>query len=276
MPTAGTLYLVSTPIGNLADITYRAVDVLRKVALIAAEDTRHTRHLLSRYDIRARLESFHEHSEAERIVSLITTLEAGGDVALVSDAGTPLLSDPGSRLVTAAIERGLRVVPIPGASALLAALVGSGLEMSTFTFLGFLPRRGREREEALAFLSGLPHTGVLYEAPTRVAGTLADLVRVGCGSRRCVVGRELTKQYEEFRRGTVSELSRYYVDNSVRGEIVLVLEGQVESPVDTIQLARVAHELRAQGYSSREVASMLRDAHGAPRNVAYRLAHETT
>lgn len=276
MDARGTLFVVSTPIGNLGDITYRAVETLRDVGLIVAEDTRHTRTLLQRYDVGTRVESYHEHNESEMTPRLIAALESGLNVAMVSDAGTPLLSDPGERLVKAAVGRGLRVVPIPGASALLAALVASGLNAEVFTFVGFLPRRGTERARMLKLLSDLRHTGVFYEAPPRVAATLTDLQQLGCGERQCVVGRELTKQFEEFRRGTVAELAQYYADSAIRGEVVILLAGHEESPTDEIQLGAIARELRARGYSSREVASVLRDEHGAPRNVAYRLAHEST
>ncbi|MEP7347165.1 MAG: 16S rRNA (cytidine(1402)-2'-O)-methyltransferase [Gemmatimonadaceae bacterium] len=274
MERLGTLYVVSTPIGNLGDITYRAVETLRAVGLILAEDTRHTRTLLTRYEVRGRTESYHEHNEAEMTPRVLTELEKGTDVALVSDAGTPLLSDPGARLVEAAIERGVPVVPIPGASALLAAIVVSGLDGSAFMFVGFLPRRGGERVRTLEMLSGLPQTSVLYEAPSRLGSTLQELEQLGCGSRRVVVARELTKQFEEFRRGTVSELALYYADVTPKGEVVIVLGGRVEPQVDEIELEGVARELRAKGYSSREVASALQSEHGAPRNLAYRLAHE--
>lgn len=270
----GTLYVVSTPIGNLGDITYRAVETLRAASLILAEDTRHSRTLLSRYAVSGRVESYHEHNEAEMTPRVLAELASGSDVALVTDAGTPLLSDPGARLVNAAIAAGLRVVPLPGASALLAALVASGLDAGAFTFLGFLPRRGGDRVSALSLLSDLPHTSVLYEAPSRVGGTLADLVKAGCGDRRAVVAREITKQFEEFRRGTVSELAPYYADVAPKGEVVILVEGRPGLEIDEGQLQIRARELRAQGYSSREVASTLQSEHGAPRNLAYRLAHE--
>lgn len=276
MDRLGTLYVVSTPIGNLGDITYRAVEILRAVGLILAEDTRHSRTLLNHYEIRTRTESYHEHNEAEMTPRVIAELAKGTNVGLVSDAGTPLLSDPGARLVGAALESGYQVVPIPGPSALLAALVASGLDASNFTFVGFLPRRGGDRSNALAMLSDLHHTSVLYEAAARLGSTLSDLTKLGCGSRTVVVARELTKRFEEFRRGTVSELAQYYADNVPKGEVVIVLEGRVEPQADLLQLDAVARELRAKGYSSREVASALQTEHGAPRNLAYRLAHEST
>ena len=270
----GSLYVVSTPIGNLRDLSLRAIDVLRGVDLILAEDTRHSRHLLTHHEIRTPMLSYHEHNEARATVAAITRLREGRDVALISDAGTPLVSDPGARLVKAAAEAGLPVVPVPGASALLAALVASGLSSDRFTFFGFLPRKGRERDDALRELSGLRHTGVLYEAPGRVGGTLGDLVQHGAGSRNAVVARELTKQFEEIRRGTVAELEAYYRATAPRGEVVIVLEGFTPQPLAEEQLRLRARELRATGLSTRDVAAALVREDGAPRNLAYRLAHE--
>ena len=270
----GSLYVVSTPIGNLRDLSLRAIDVLRGVDLILAEDTRHSRHLLTHHEIQTPMLSYHEHNEARATVAAITRLREGRDVALISDAGTPLVSDPGARLVKAAAEAGLPVVPVPGASALLAALVASGLSSDRFTFFGFLPRKGRERDDALRELSGLRHTGVLYEAPGRVGGTLGDLVRHGAGSRNAVVARELTKQFEEIRRGTVAELEAYYRATAPRGEVVIVLEGFTPQPLAEEQLRLRARELRATGLSTRDVAAALVREDGAPRNLAYRLAHE--
>jgi 16S rRNA (cytidine1402-2'-O)-methyltransferase len=271
----GHLYIVSTPIGNLGDMTYRAVETLRAVSLVLAEDTRHSRVLFDRFEITTPTQSYHEHNEAEMTPRVIARLQQGDEVALICDAGTPLLSDPGERLVTRVVAEGLPVVPIPGASALLAALVGSALPAAPMTFLGFLPRRGRERAEKVRMLSELSHTGVLYEAPGRVAETLNDLVRAGCGERRAVVARELTKHYEEFRRGTVSELALYYENVSLKGEVVLLLEGKSEAPASPEEMAAAAQALRAAGKTTREVQLALQADFGAPRNLAYRLAHET-
>ena len=270
----GTLFVVSTPIGNLRDITLRAIDVLRSVDVILAEDTRHSRHLLDHHGIPTRLVSYHEHNEARATESAIARLREGRDVALISDAGTPLLSDPGARIVRAAAEAGILVVPVPGPSALLAALVSSGLESDRFTFFGFLARKGREREDALRDLSSLQHTGVLYEAPNRVAATLADLVDRGAGGRRVVVARELTKQFEEVRRGTVVELAAYYESSPPRGEVVIVLEGGTVQPLGEDELRSRVRTLRAAGLSARDVAAALVREDGASRNLAYRLAHE--
>ncbi len=270
----GELYVVSTPIGNLRDITLRAIDVLRTVDLILAEDTRHSRHLLAHHGISTPMLSYHEHNAARATATAITRLREGRDVALISDAGTPLVSDPGARVVRAAAEAGIAVVPIPGPSAALAALVSSAISSERFTFFGFLARKGRERDEALQELSGLRHTGVLYEAPNRVAATLADLGARGFGERQVVVARELTKQFEEIRRGTVAELSAYYESSPPRGEVVIVLEGTTLQPLAEDELRSRARSMRAAGLSARDVAAALVRESGASRNLAYRLAHE--
>ena len=270
----GSLYVVSTPIGNLRDITLRAIDVLRAVDLILAEDTRHSRHLLDHHGIATPMLSYHEHNEARATETAIARLREGRDVALISDAGTPLVSDPGTRVVRAAAEAGIAVVPIPGPSAVLAALVSSALGSERFTFFGFLARKGREREDALQDLSSLRHTSVLYEAPNRVAATLGELGTRGAGERRVVVARELTKQFEEIRRGTVAELSAYYESAPPRGEVVIVLEGTTLQPLAEDELRSRARLMRAAGLSARDVAAALVREGGASRNLAYRLAHE--
>ena len=271
----GRLYVVGTPIGNVDDLSARARDVLAKADVIAAEDTRHTRGLLSRIGVESRLIAYHEHNEAEMTPRVLERLQRGDELALITDAGTPLLSDPGERLVSRLVQEGVPVVPIPGASALLAALVASGLAAAPMTFFGFLPRRGRERTERLRMLSELAHTGVLYEAPGRVSETLNDLVRAGCGERRAVVARELTKQYEEFRRGTVGELAQYYETVSLKGEVVVLLEGTSDVPANPEEMVAAARAMRAAGKTTREVQLALQADFGAPRNLAYRLAHET-
>ena len=271
---AGTLHVVSTPIGNLADLTYRAVDVLRSVSAILAEDTRHTRRLLDHFQIATPSLAYHEHNEARATPGLVARLLAGESFALVSDAGTPLLSDPGARLVRAAVDAGVRVSPVPGASALPAALVSSGLDATRFTFFGFLARKGRERSEAIAAIAALAHTTVLYEAPGRVGATLADLAAAGGATRETVVARELTKQFEEVRRGTLGELAAYYDESTPRGEVVIVIAGQVAERASADELRDVARALKEQGLAPRDVARVLADEHGAARNAAYRLAHE--
>lgn len=268
----GTLYVVSTPIGNLGDITQRALVVLTDVSLVLAEDTRHSRKLLDHYGIRTVLSAYHEHNEAKATPALVGRLLGGDSLALITDAGTPLLSDPGARLVAAAAEAGVTIVPVPGASALLAALVGAALPADRFTFFGFLERRGKERSSAIADITALPHTAVLYESPNRLAGTLDELAGAGLGFRKAAVARELTKQFEEIRRGTVEELARYYADAPPRGEIVIVIEGAGRRAPAEDELRATAEELRATGASPRDVMAAL-TARGASRNIAYRLAH---
>ena len=258
----------------MGDFSFRAVETLKSVAVVLAEDTRHSRPLLDRYEIRAPLESYHEHNEARMTPRIVERMRGGDDVALISDAGTPLLSDPGARLVSAAIEAGIAIVPIPGPSALLAAVVGAGLDATRFTYFGFLPRKGKERSSALGEIARLVHTAILYESPNRVADTLSDLAAHGCGARAGVVARELTKQFEEYRRGTVDELAAYYRESTPRGEVVILIEGgATEAPTESDIRERIA-ALRAEGASAREIAGRLVDELGIPRNLAYRLVHE--
>jgi 16S rRNA (cytidine1402-2'-O)-methyltransferase len=271
---SGTLYVVSTPIGNLADLSARAVTTLKNVRAVLAEDTRHSRPLLEHYGVATPLVAYHEHNEAAATPKMLARLRAGESLALISDAGTPLLSDPGARLVRAALEASVKVTPVPGPSAVLAALVVSGLAADRFTFFGFLPRRGRQRSEVLTEIAGLLHTAVLYEAPTRVATTLADLAAAGAGDREAVVARELTKQFEECRRGTVRSLHASYEVTGPRGEVVLVIAGGVQREPDEAALRARARSLRETGLSARDVARVLNEEANAPRNLAYRLAHE--
>ncbi len=270
----GRLHVVSTPIGNLGDFSFRAIETLRAVALILAEDTRHSRTLLDRYEIRTPVASYHEHNEAKMTPVLVERLRGGEDLALISDAGTPLLSDPGARLVRAAIDAGISVTAVPGASALLSALVASGVSAERFTFYGFLPRKGRERSAALAELGSLRHTAVVYEAPSRVADTLADLEAQGAGERVAVVAREMTKQYEEVRRGTVATLRAYYSDTPPRGEVVIVLAGAEARIVDEGEVRTRARELVAERRSARDVVAQLVAELGVPRNRAYEIVEE--
>ena len=246
--------------------------MLRQVAVVLAEDTRHSRPLLAHVGVATPLVAYHEHNEARETPRVVARLLAGEDVALISDAGTPLLSDPGARLVAAAIEAGLRVTPVPGASALLAALVAAGLPADRFTFLGFPPRKGRARRELMAEVARLPHTAVLYEAPGRVGETLAELAAVAGGERETVVARELTKQYEEVRRGTLATLAAYYTAAPPRGEVVVLVAGRAPVELDDEAVAGRAAELRAEGLSPRDVARRLVDELGVPRNAAYRAA----
>ncbi len=229
----GTLYVVATPIGNMADLTLRAIDVLRSVPLVAAEDTRMTRRLWARHGITTRLQAYHAHSDPARERALLDHLALGQDLALVSDAGTPLISDPGEGLVMAWAGRGGRVEPIPGASAVLAALMACGLPVARWSFEGFLPRRGRQRRERVAAIAVDNRATVLFEAPGRVSGTLDDLV-AACGpGRRAALCRELTKRHEEVRRGALAELADQVRAVALRGEVTLVLAGADASPAGT-------------------------------------------
>jgi len=270
----GTLFLVSTPIGNLGDMSHRAVEVLSSAALVIAEDTRHSRRLLDHYRIATPLSSYHEHNEAKETPRLVTRLKRGDSIALISDAGTPLISDPGSRLVDAAVAAGVPIVPIPGASAVMAALVASGMSLERFTFFGFLPRKGKERTETIGDVVASQATSVLFEAPNRVGATLEALAEAGAGERAAVVARELTKQFEEFKRGTVAELSRVYRDADPKGEVVLVIAGAEKPEVTKRELNDAAAQLRASGKAPRDVMDHLVSTLGAPRNLAYKIAHE--
>ncbi|WP_425532477.1 16S rRNA (cytidine(1402)-2'-O)-methyltransferase [Agrobacterium cavarae] len=224
-PLENALYLVATPIGNLGDITLRALETLSSADVLACEDTRVTRILLERYSIRNRPYAYHEHNAQEVGPRLIAALEAGKSVALVSDAGTPLVSDPGYRLGQLALDAGYRVVPIPGASAPLAALVGSGMPSDAFLFAGFLPVKDRGKRDRFAELSKIPATLIFFESPHRIGASVRVAAEVLGRERRAVVCRELTKTFEEFRRGTLGELADYYdEDRTVKGEIVLLVE----------------------------------------------------
>ncbi|HEX05291.1 MAG TPA: 16S rRNA (cytidine(1402)-2'-O)-methyltransferase [Bacteroidetes bacterium] len=222
---AGTLYVVATPIGHLGDISERGLQVLREVDLIAAEDTRHTGRLLARFGIETKLRSYHDHNERKVAPGFVKALQAGTSIAMVSDAGTPGVSDPGYRLLSLAAEQGVPIVPIPGPSALLAALVVAGLPMERFAFEGFLPKK-KGRHTRLQELTDEPRTFALFESPQRLARTLSDLAEYLGEDRRSVICRELTKLHEEVVRGTLGELAETYADQSVKGEITLVVEGR--------------------------------------------------
>jgi 16S rRNA (cytidine1402-2'-O)-methyltransferase len=269
---AGRLYVVSTPIGNLGDMTPRAVEVLAAVSLVLAEDTRHSRPLLERFGVTTPMAAHHEHNEAKSTAQVLERLARGQSVAVITDAGTPLVSDPGGRLVAAAAAAGVEVVAVPGASALLAGLVVSGLPADRFTFFGFLARKGRDRTEAIRDIAALRHTAVLYEAPGRVGDTLSHLREAGAGDRPAAVARELTKQFEQVRRGTVEQLAAYYNDSPPRGEVVIIVGGATVEALSEDMLEAEAERLRSGGASARDVQTALVAA-GAPRNLAYRLAH---
>ncbi len=270
----GALYIVSTPIGNMGDMSFGAVEVLSSAALVVAEDTRHSRRLLDHYQITTRCAPYHEHNEARETPRLVKRLADGETIALITDAGTPLLSDPGGRLVAATIAAGFPVVPIPGASALLAALVGSGLAGEQFTFFGFLPRKGKDRLRVLTEIMRLRHTAIIYEAPTRVGATLAEIAEAGAGARIAVVARELTKKFEEYARGTVAELAKRFEETPARGEVVILIGGAESEELSEEMLSAKARRLRESGTSPRDIVERLISEHGASRNLAYRLAHE--
>jgi 16S rRNA (cytidine1402-2'-O)-methyltransferase len=269
----GTLYLVATPIGNLEDITLRAIRLLREVSLIAAEDTRHTGLLLRHLGIATPLVSYHAHNERARRPQLLAHL-AGGDLALVSDAGTPGLSDPGHALVVAAVAAGHQVVPVPGPSALLAAVTASGLAPDGFTYLGFLPRKPAEARRALARVAALPHPLVIFEAPHRLVETLA-LLGEALGERPAVAARELTKLHEEFRRDTLAGLLAHYRQAPPRGEFVLVVGGAPPAaPVGPDEALALLQQAVAAGRSPSQAAREVAERTGRPRQELYRLLRD--
>jgi len=268
------LYLVATPIGNLEDISARALSVLAGVGLILAEDTRRTRKLLSYYDIHTPLRALHDHNETALAAELAAQIAAGRSMALVSDAGTPLISDPGFPLVRAALEAGVRLVPIPGASAVLAALAASGLPPDRFTFAGYLPRKRGPRRAALAELAEEPGTIVVLESPRRLAAALHDAADV-LGNRPVAVARELTKVHEEFIRGTLSEVAAQLAGAEIRGEVTLCIGGRPEAdssnPVTLERSALVARfdELLAAGTARNDALRQLAREHGVGRRQVY-------
>ena len=278
---AGTLYVVATPIGNLGDVTLRALEVLRAVPLVAAEDTRHSRRLLDRYEIDVPATSFHARSGPGRLAQLLEHLRGGADLALVTDAGTPIVSDPGSDLVSAWAGEGGRVVPIPGPSAVLAAVVAAGVTGPRWAFEGFLPRSGRDRRDRLARIAADERGAVLFEAPGRVAATLADLAEACGGSRAAAVCRELTKLHETVTRGTLAELAAGARDGAIpaRGEFVLVVgEGSATSagrpgatdPAADLAAARAAVErLVAEGTARGDAARRVAAQTGIARRQLY-------
>jgi 16S rRNA (cytidine1402-2'-O)-methyltransferase len=269
----GTLYVVATPLGHLGDLSTRATELLRSVPIVAAEDTRRTRTLLTHLGARPRLVSYHAHSDAGAARTLLAALAQGQDVALVSDAGTPGVSDPGMALVTQARSAGHAVVPLPGPSAVSAALSAAGLPADRYVFLGFLPRKGAERARLLERIAREEWTTVLFEAPGRVGELLAELAAHAGAERRAVVAREVTKLHEEFRDGTLAELAAAFQDEAVRGECTVVLEG-VQASIqegDPAQQRRTAARLLGAGVSRKDTAALLVDLFGVPRNEAYKM-----
>lgn len=282
---SGTLYLVATPIGNLADLSPRALEVLGRVPVVYAEDTRRTLKLVRHFDLETRLVSLHAHNERERVDEVLAALEGGEDRALVSDAGTPSVSDPGAALVRAVAEAGLPVVPIPGPSAVLAALAASGFGADEFAFLGFPPRGGRKRDAWLRKCLALDMTVVAFESPKRVGRLLSDLSDAGLAETPACVCRELTKLHEEVRRGTVASLGDYYGEAEVRGEVTVVIDrarpeaggageaGAGDEP-DEAEVRASARAMAARGARTQEIAAELKRDYGLPRNAAYEIALE--
>lgn len=269
---AGTLYLVATPIGNLADITHRALQVLKDVDLIACEDTRHTHKLLHHYGIETKTISYHEHNEQQRAAELIDLIKQGSDIAVVSDAGTPSISDPGFRLVRAAIENEVAVVPVPGPSALITALIAAGLPTDEFFFAGFLPARSNARRARLDELQSVPGTLIFYEAPHRLAATLKDAHEI-LGERDAVVARELTKLHEEIRRGRLSELATHYAnEENPRGEIVVLMDRNVIGTVQEMpaSIAALVDQFERDGMDHRAALKKAARELGLSRAEAYR------
>ena len=271
MPS-GTLYIVATPIGNLEDITLRALRILKTVDLIAAEDTRHTRKLLTHYAIATPLTSYHDHSESTKAPALVETLLAGKNMALVSDAGTPCISDPGYRLVKSAAEVDIPIVPVPGPSMLTALMSVGGLPTDRFAFEGFLPAKQGQRQRALRELCHEERPLIFYESPHRLLRTLADLEQI-FGDRRVVVGRELTKQFEEILRGPVSVVLSAFHNRPVKGEVALVVEGWdgKEEGAPQQSAAELMQRLLADGVSLKEAARAVSEACQLPKRDAYAL-----
>jgi 16S rRNA (cytidine1402-2'-O)-methyltransferase len=269
--TPGTLYLVATPIGNLTDITHRALQVLSDVDLIACEDTRHTHKLLTHYNITTKTISYHEHNEQQRTLELIERLKQGANIAVVSDAGTPSISDPGFRLVRAAIENEIPIVPVPGPSALIAALIAAGLPTDEFFFAGFLPSRTSARRARLTELQSVPGTLIFYESPHRLTGTLKDAYEI-LGEREAVVARELTKLHEEIRRGRLSQLTADYAEKSdIRGEIVVLIDRNVLGvAIKETSVAALVDQFEQEGLDHRAALKKAARELGLSRAEAYR------
>jgi len=273
----GTLYLVATPIGNLDDMTFRAVKTLQTVDVIAAEDTRHTGKLLQHFQITTPQISYHDHNRLSRIPELVEKLKTGKSIALVSDAGTPGISDPGQELVAACIEEGITVVPIPGSTALIAALISSGLKTDRFVFEGFLPTKDKERHDRLAQIQAEPRTLIFYEAPHRLRTTLTDFQTTLGGDRRLAVARELTKYHEEFWYGCLDQAVDYFADHEPKGEFCLVLAGSAPPDQPVLSPDTLRTELKAllgQGMSRSQASRHLADITQLPRRQLYQLSLE--
>ena len=272
------LYIVGTPIGNLEDITFRAVRILQEVDLIAAEDTRHTGKLLQHYHIKTAQVSYHEHNRQQRVGELLQNLETGKSIALVTDAGMPGISDPGYDLVRACVKSGFLVIPIPGVTAAITALAASGLPTEQFVFVGFLPPKSKDRKEYLANMKSENRTLIFYESPHRLNSTLTDLETVLGGERRIVLARELTKLHEDFWRGTIADaIALYAQDRQPKGEYTLVVAGSAKSESITLSEAQLKAELRQliqQGMTRSQASRQLAELTSLPRRQIYQLSLE--
>ena len=273
---AGTLYVVATPLGNLGDLSPRAADTLKNVAAVAAEDTRHTKTLVAHVGSHAELISFHAHSSERALERILDLLGTGKDIALVTDAGTPTVSDPGAALVAAARARDIPVVTIPGPTAVAAALAVSGLPADRYAFFGFLPRKGTDRRRLLDLIARSEWTVVVFEAPNRVADLLSDLAEVCGDNRQVAVSREMTKVFEETRAGTLAELAGYYAEAPPRGEVTVVVSGTGKAAPEEVSIDPEvrARALLAQGMTRKDVAEQIAEEAGISRNTAYRLVNE--
>ncbi len=278
--TSGTLYLVATPIGNLEDITLRALRILKEVDLVACEDTRRTEGLLKRYGIETAKESYHRFNEASRAQKLIRLLRCGKNIALVSDSGTPLVSDPGYELVSSCRREGIKVVPVPGPSAAIAALMGSGLSADSFFFAGFLPAKKLQRKRRLQELAQIPAATVFFEAPHRILDSLKDMAEV-FGNRKACLAREITKVHEEFLHGTISELIQTLQSRpKIQGEITVIIE-QSHTPSESVPSIKsirehLEQEMQRSGLPRKEALKAVARQRGLSRREAYRLLVEDT
>ncbi|AKP66954.1 16S rRNA (cytidine(1402)-2'-O)-methyltransferase [Companilactobacillus ginsenosidimutans] len=272
----GCLFLVPTPIGNLNDMTYRAVQTLQDADLVAAEDTRNTKNLLNHFEITTDLISFHEHNTAQRIPELVEKMNQGMNIAQVSDAGTPSISDPGKELVKAAIKAEIAVVPLPGATASTTALIASGISPQPFYFFGFLPRKGKERTEALVNLANREETTIVYESPYRVKKTLDDLSEKFGADRQITLARELTKLHEAFLRGSLADVIEYYQDNEPKGEYVLIIAGKPEVQSDTMsdgQIIQAVDRLIEAGNKPNKAIKEIAAQNELKKQEVYNLYH---
>ncbi|GGM36797.1 ribosomal RNA small subunit methyltransferase I [Paraliobacillus quinghaiensis] len=276
----GTLFIVPTPIGNLEDITIRSLNTLKSVDIIAAEDTRNTKKLLNHFEITQSLISYHEHNQSQRESMLLDKLKEGNDVALVSDAGMPAISDPGNQIVQAAVRDQIAVVVLPGANAALCALVGSGLDTTHFYFYGFLPRKNKDRKYAFDFLNRIPDTILLYESPYRLAETLQD-IKENLGNRQVSIARELTKRFEEYIRGSVHEVQEWLETGMVKGEFCIVIEGNdnaddLEEKNWWEELSIVEHVeslIQNEQISSKDAIKQVSSERNIPKREVYQAYH---